>query len=459
MKNITKMKKNYFPILSFFLYIYNLYNNTFPNLRFLQNSDDEEAKKKSEIQKRQLKELFIYISVLAGLIILILALYFLYKKYLERQAREELLRESRNLFNFHNSISAVSQEERQVYSFNVKVDNKYIGSEIESNNPQNNSFDFNHEERLEKIRRKYGNKMLIQILFKDQIEKVIYSKNMGEEYDDNCTICVNNFIDNMEIYRTPCEHIFHKDCLNKYLKKIHKKNKLTCPNCNQNLLVDKKFLKLRKENERLKIKINKKKDNLINNINNMDNIETDKKEILDIYNIATNSKNDKNDIKTNLNINKDRNEIFIVKKRKKPFLNQDEKHAATTDDKNRFFNIYNPNENLSKKNKNKEKEKDDNEDVLYIYDSEDNSEENKKENFKSLNEDNIDNKKNDIAVLNININKNKDKKRKSFKSQIKFAEMDNDNIYRNTHSKDINSNRGLMECKTTFNQIIDMSKK
>lgn len=459
MKNITKMKKNYFPILSFFLYIYNIYNNISPNLRFLQNSDDEEAKKKSEIQKRQLKELFIYISVLAGLIILILVLYFLYKKYLERQAREELLRESQNLFNFHNSISAVSQEERQVYSFNVKVDNKYIGSEIESNNPQNNSFDFNHEERLEKIRRKYGNKMLIQILFKDQIEKVIYSKNMGEEYGDNCTICVNNFIDNMEIYRTPCEHIFHKDCLNKYLKKIHKKNKLTCPNCNQNLLVDKKFLKLRNENERLKIKINKKKDNLINNINNMDNIETDKKEILDIYNIATNSKNDKNDIKTNLNINKDRNEIFIVKKRKKPFLNQDEKHAATTDNKNRYFNIYNPNENLSKKNKNKEKEKEDNEDVLYIYDSEDNSEENKKENFKSLNEDNIDNKKNDIAVLNININKNKDKKRKSFKSQIKFAEMDNDNIYRNTHSKDINSNRGLMECKTTFNQIIDMSKK
>ena len=67
---------------------------------------------------------------------------------------------------------------------------------------------------------------------------------MGLEYGDNCTICVNNFIDNMEIYRTPCEHIFHKDCFNKYLKKINKKNKLICPNCNQNLLINKKFLKL-----------------------------------------------------------------------------------------------------------------------------------------------------------------------------------------------------------------------
>ena len=321
MKNVTKMKKDFFPILSFSFYIY---NSISPHLRFLENSDtEEESKKKEEIQKRQIKELLIYIGVLAGLIILVLGLYFIYKKYLERQAREELFLENQHLFNFHNSISAVSQEERNVYSFNGKVDKKYFGSEIESNNPQNNSFDYNHEERLEKIRKKYGNKMIIKILFTEQIEKVIYSKNLGEEYGDNCTICVNNFINNMEIYRTPCEHIFHKDCLNKYLKKIHKKNKLTCPNCNQNLLLDKKFLKLRNDNENLKIKINKKKENLINNIDNIENIgniETDKKNILDIYNIATNNKNDKNDDKTNSNINKERNEILIIKKRKKKKL-------------------------------------------------------------------------------------------------------------------------------------------
>ena len=41
-------------------------------------------------------------------------------------------------------------------------------SELESyndpNNNNNNSFDYNHEERMEKIRKKYGNKMLIKIL-------------------------------------------------------------------------------------------------------------------------------------------------------------------------------------------------------------------------------------------------------------------------------------------------------
>jgi hypothetical protein len=302
--------------------------------------------------------------------------------------------------------------------------------------------------------------MIIKILFTEQIEKVIYSKNLGEEYGDNCTICVNNFINNMEIYRTPCEHIFHKDCLNKYLKKIHKKNKLTCPNCNQNLLLDKKFLKLRNDNENLKIKINKKKENLINNIDNIENIgniETDKKNILDIYNIATNNKNDKNDDKTNSNINKERNEILIIKKRKKKTLNQNEKHAATTENKNIFFNIYNPNENFFKKNKKEENE----EDVLYIYDSEKNSEEDKKDNIKSLNEDSIDNdnkERIDIGILNINKNK-KIKSLKSLKSQIKFAEMENDNLYRNASSKDINSNRGFIGSKTTFNQIIDVNKK
>ena len=187
--------------------------------RYLQDSS-ENSLQKEENQKKQITELLIYLTILFSIIIVILVGYSLYKKYLEKKALREILRENANYENIQNSISAASQDERNIYSFNYKIydkNNKYIGSELESNNSVNNSFDYNHEERLEKIRKKYGNKMIIKILIKQYIEKVIYNKNLGLEYGDNCTICVNNFLENIEIYRTHCEHIFHKECLNKYL--------------------------------------------------------------------------------------------------------------------------------------------------------------------------------------------------------------------------------------------------
>ena len=37
--------------------------------------------------------------------------------------------------------------------------------------------------------------------------------------------------------------------------------------------------------------------------------------------------------------------------------------------------------------------------------------------------------------------------------------MENDNLYKNASSKDINSNRGFIGSKTTFNQTTDVNKK
>ena len=295
MKNVNQIKKTIINILTI---SQNIYNKALLNLRILDSNiqdSQQENVQQNNSQKNQLTELFIYVGILFGLIVIILGGYAIYKYYLEKQALREILRENQNYNNFlYNSISGASEQERQVYSFNNNnIYNKYKGSEVESYNQQNNSFDYNHEERLENIRKKYGNKMLIKILIKQQIEEVIYDKNLGLEYGDNCTICVNNFIENMEIYKTPCEHFFHKDCLNKYLKKLKKKSKLTCPNCNQNLLVNKKFLKLRHENKKIKIKDNK----ITIKNNNLDNFRYDKKDILfDNSNISTNFKNAKKKI-------------------------------------------------------------------------------------------------------------------------------------------------------------------
>ena len=427
--------------------------------RYLQDSS-ENSLQKEENQKKQITELLIYLTILFSIIIVILVGYSLYKKYLEKKALREILRENANYENIQNSISAASQDERNIYSFNYKIydkNNKYIGSELESNNSVNNSFDYNHEERLEKIRKKYGNKMIIKILIKQYIEKVIYNKNLGLEYGDNCTICVNNFLENIEIYRTHCEHIFHKECLNKYLKKVSKKNKLTCPNCNQNLLINKKFLKHRNENEKIKIKnkkINIKIQNLNininqiqNNVDNFDNIETDKKRIIDIDEVLTTVKNnaDDNIIKnTNDSIDNNKNEIIIIKKRKKEFIPKSrKKHSMTIENKNNDINIYYPNENIIKSNKTKN-----NEDILYIYNSDKISEKSYKDSAKSF--DNNNEEKIDLDIINSKSVKDI-KKKKATIEKIKFSDIENDFIDNNKNLSELNSNRKLVDKKQFTN--------
>ena len=427
--------------------------------RYLQDSS-ENSLQKEENQKKQITELLIYLTILFSIIIVILVGYSLYKKYLEKKALREILRENANYENIQNSISAASQDERNIYSFNYKIydkNNKYIGSELESNNAVNNSFDYNHEERLEKIRKKYGNKMIIKILIKQYIEKVIYNKNLGLEYGDNCTICVNNFLENIEIYRTHCEHIFHKECLNKYLKKVSKKNKLTCPNCNQNLLINKKFLKHRNENEKIKIKnkkINIKIQNLNininqiqNNVDNIDNIETDKKRIIDIDEVLTTVKNnaDDNIIKnTNDSIDNNKNEIIIIKKRKKEFIPKSrKKHSMTIEKKNNDINIYYPNENIIKSNKTKN-----NEDILYIYNSDKISEKSYKDSAKSF--DNNNEEKIDLDIINSKSVKDI-KKKKATIEKIKFSDIENDFIDNNKNLSELNSNRKLVDKKQFTN--------
>ena len=359
MNKINIIKKNFLRNLSLSQYINQKILFT---LRFLQDSN----KQKEELQKRQLNELLMYLIILFGAIILILIGYQVFKKCAKKRAEREIILEYEYYNNYLDSISAASQDERNVYSLNGKAMNKYKVSELESYNDQNNnSFDYNHEERMEKIRKKYGNKMLIKILINQQIENVIYNKKLGLEYGDKCTICFNNFIDNLEIYRTPCEHIFHKDCFNKYLKNINKKNKLTCPNCNQNLLLNKKFFKLRKEirnNELNKIKV--KKDIFDYN----KNFETEKKQIMEVSTgdnnknvgiVNVNINNNMNNNETVMN-NKNIDTIFILKK-KKIGINRNKiiKHAATVDN-NKKRNIYNPNENIElnkiKKDKKEEEE-------------------------------------------------------------------------------------------------------
>ena len=240
------------------------------------NSDNQTSAE--ENKKRQLRELYIYIAVLAGIIIIILVGYALYRKCVERKALQQLeLEYQAMIYNIINNNSEFSS------SFENSHPKSYNGNpEIPENEMRSEySESDNHEERIESLRKKYGNRVLIKCLLKKQIEKI-----------------------GINIYKTPCEHIFHFKCFDKYLNGINKEDKLVCPNCNQNLLINKKYIKLRAKrtdvkNQKILNKESKSNEIVINNsITNKGikdkekEVDKDRIEIIHIKKIANNINKD-----------------------------------------------------------------------------------------------------------------------------------------------------------------------
>jgi len=118
-----------------------------------------------------------------------------------------------------------------------------------------------------------------------------------EKYGTICSICQENFkIKKDKISITPCEHIFHNDCLKKWFKKniLHPK----CPNCNLNML---EVEKINENNVNIKvIQVKTKKRRLSNNVTSKNNLMSD--EIETNNNLKT-MKNNINNIENNINNN------------------------------------------------------------------------------------------------------------------------------------------------------------
>ena len=402
--NFLKIKNNL---------LYNL-NNTYilyNSLRNLANNNNNNTKSADEIKKNQLKELYIIIAALVALIIIILGGYAIYRHFVEKKLIQEIEQENAFLINIENSSrSSSSQENSRPNSFNnveiPKIQQNY-DSEIDMPNNHNNSFDFNHEERMEKIRKKYGNSLVIKILLKKKLEEVIYNKTFKDDYGDNCTICMGNFANNVVIYKTPCEHIFHKECFNKYLKNIKNQDKLICPNCNQNLIINKKYLKLRTKCEKKNIEKDKLKLGI--------NLDKNKKEINNCNEVT--SKNLEIEIDDNSEFN-NKESVIIIKKRKKE-INSSKDKKDLNNLKNKTYNPsidYQNTENI--KNKEDENIGDDYKDLY------------RKKRDKDKMNDKFENEKNEI---NLNIKKDKIKSSKINKNNNNIS--DNNNIQFSLNSK------------------------
>jgi hypothetical protein len=326
LKNILSINNKRLPNinLSLILYIFRKLDEAGGNNQTSSNNN----------KSQQLKELYIYIAALVGIIIIILVGYALYRKCVERKVLQSLEQEYQELiYNILNSMSSqisssLQNSQPRSYNGNPNYTNNFdMGSEnINSENDY-------HEERLENLRKKYGNRILIKCLLKKQIENIEYNKNLEENYGDKCTICMDGFKIGENIYKTPCEHIFHIKCFDKYLKGINKRDKLICPNCNQNLLMNKKFIKLRAQkgefkNQKIINKVDNGKEIIINNsikINELNQIEKDrekdkekeKAEIVFIKRIARNTNRE-------ITINKAENIYNPIKLRKSEVLEKDD---------------------------------------------------------------------------------------------------------------------------------------
>ena len=336
-------------------------------LRQLQNEKQNNiTENNNDTQSQQLKELYIYIAALVALIIIILGGYAIYRKCVEKKALQEIEREYElMIFNLLNSMSSqsFSQQDKHPHSFNnINQQNIHNFENGLGSENINNSFDYNPEERMENIRKKFGNSLVIKCLLKKQIEVILYTKNLFGEYGDNCTICMENFIDQVLISKTPCEHIFHKKCFDIYLKEIQKKDKLLCPNCNQNLLINKKYLKLRAKSNKIEVKnlkINKREikeselnlenRNSVVTVKNEDNLSKEHKNEIIFLKRKYSKKNDKNikiinmkrkndsDIYNPLAIKINQNEHDI--KNNNPIIPNNNKKENDEEDKNKKRNI------------------------------------------------------------------------------------------------------------------------
>ena len=66
--------------------------------------------------------------------------------------------------------------------------------------------------------RKVQNKKLIE-----------YKNNINEK---TCTICIEEFLENEQIYLLKCNHIYHINCIDEWILKTGE-SKVKCPNCNK----------------------------------------------------------------------------------------------------------------------------------------------------------------------------------------------------------------------------------
>ena len=139
------------------------------------------------------------------------------------------------------------------------------------------------------------NKKNIQNMIKNNLSSQIYDKKIGTK--DKCSICLEELnVGKDKVSITPCKHIFHYDCLSKWLLENYQLPK--CPNCNYNIV---EYFENQQSNKKLTLN----KNNRVN-IETYNNVFTSNENINTITINNNNNRNDRvNDLSNNNNINQE----------------------------------------------------------------------------------------------------------------------------------------------------------
>ena len=122
-------------------------------------------------------------------------------------------------------------------------DNKIIIPNETNNNTINNNTSLPLNNYPEYVKIMNGNKEKMDNLFKTELLPKIYNKNNTTNDCYNCTICMEDYIDNKSVVvTTKCGHTFHQKCFKNWVYKNIICPK--CPNCNYLILGPKSDIKL-----------------------------------------------------------------------------------------------------------------------------------------------------------------------------------------------------------------------
>jgi hypothetical protein len=86
-------------------------------------------------------------------------------------------------------------------------------------------------ERLEELKKR--NMERLKTLYETELQPIIYNPSLNQ-YNCNCTICLDEFKGEVQIMKFICKHLFHYNCAQKWFEKNILQPK--CPNCNYMLL-------------------------------------------------------------------------------------------------------------------------------------------------------------------------------------------------------------------------------
>ena len=139
------------------------------------------------------------------------------------------------------------------------------------------------------------NKKKIENMIKNYLSSQMYNERIGIK--DKCSICLEDFkVGKDKVNITPCQHIFHYDCLSKWLLENYQLPK--CPNCNYNIV---EYFENQQSRKKLTLNKNKRV-----NIEISNNIVSSNEDINIVTNQNSNTNtNDRRNGLSNNNINQE----------------------------------------------------------------------------------------------------------------------------------------------------------